>query len=184
MKNFINSIIAWFTNIWLAIWEKIEVPYYGLISSSWFYQHRNKKVTKLEVYYVVMSIATFFVFWGGTNDYIRGQEFSTAYYILITPFCIAWILKAITIFGYTATKRVQEIYWKTQLFRWLDPSGALQFSKYPEAAIKLKTYKERWEVEYDVPVKWTVANAPFFMVIQITLIIGSALLGFLVGYFL
>ena len=178
-----NKITQFFSSLWSKIWKIIEFPYFFLISSSWFIQLPNKTVIMLEVYYISISAAIFFGTWGVGNDASKDQDFSLSYYILLTPFLILWLLKAITIFGYKARKAVKDYYWETQLMRFLDPTYSIPRSLYPNLEDRIVVLKKMWELKYDVTIEWTRANEPSVIKTRILLMLGAAFLGLAFGYY-
>jgi hypothetical protein len=167
--------------IFNKIVEALATPFYGLVSASWFPQLPNNKVIKLEIFYAWMSIGGFFAAYGIARDHVNNVDFSTQSTVLASIFLLGWILRVGTVFGYNASKAVQEKFWRTQLMRFLDPKHQLQFDNYPNSSELLKEYKERWIDKYGVTVEWTRANAPYWQKVQIALLIGCVALGITLG---
>lgn len=181
MKTF-NSILDRIKSVWKILKPKLDLLFFHLISASWFFKLRNKKVIKVEVFYAYMSIATYFVAYGAVRDNINGVDYSTQYHILSSMFVLGWLLRVSTFFGYKSSKAVRDHFWRTQLINFLDPNYFMTFKFYKQNEERLRVLKAMWYSKYGVTVYWTKDNVPYWQKIQVALLLGFGCLGLISGY--
>lgn len=147
-------------------------------STSWFYG--KDKVGKLEMAYTIGILCFWFIgpFVGYEGAIKRDFGYMATYASM--PFCV--FLAQYVIYGMSgikADKELQDHFWKTQLWRFLDPGYDFQKSLYPKPKERLKELREDWEYEYDKTPEETKLSAPFTqkgMVVVYTGFIGIIVL--------
>jgi len=158
---------------------------FNINSTSWFYTTSNGKVVKLEVFFLLMSIATFLGAIGVGYEGVNDIDFGVFSLLMIAPFVILILQYFLySQFGGVVSKSVQDQYWKTQLWRFRDPTFAMQRSLYPNWENRMKVLEDMWLEEYDETANETMLNAPWIQKYRIVILIGAGLLGLLVGMFL
>lgn len=181
MKNFFKKIM-----------NKVTLPlhdfFYMINNTSWVKQLKSSSIAKLEVFLLLMGMATALGAIGLYLDVFRGLEFSALYYILLSPFIFLWLEYGVYFFGkFKAPLSVQEKYWKTQLWRFKDPAYYVnKVNLYPDTWKEYeKELDDRWENEFNETPAESLANNP--KLIQkargASLFIG-AFSGILIGWFL
>src|SRR5690606_13746965 len=113
---------------------------------------------KFEVFYLWMSVSCLLLGFAIMREVRLGVEFQSTFYWLITPFLIGAIMRVGSYF-YEPEKEIEDRFWKTQLFRFLDPGYNIQKTLYPNYSERLRRLKEMWNVEYGVSPSWVKSNA-------------------------
>ena len=135
---------------------------FNINSTSWFHTLKSGGVLKIEVYYLIMCITAIIATFGLSYDVINGLEFSGLYHLTTIPFLIfilEYLIYSITVS--TVPKEIQDKFWKTQLWRFKDPSHTLQKEFYPNIEVRIKLLSRMWEAEYGETPDETLSNAPW-----------------------
>jgi len=150
---------------------------FNINSTSWFHTLRNGGLLKLEVYYMIMCITAVIATLGLAYDVIVGLEYSSVYQISTIPFVLFIVQYLAFIFkSKVVAKEIQDKFWKTQLWRFIDPSYSLQKNLYPKSDEREKLLKRMWEAEYNETTDETIAKAPWLQKYRIILLISIPLL--------
>jgi len=151
---------------------------FNINSTSWFHTLKRGGVLKLEVYYVIMCITAIVATLGLAYDVIVGLEYSSVYQTSTIPFLlfIAQYLAYSIFKSKVVAKEIQDKFWKTQLWRFRDPSYSLQKSLYPNSGEREKLLKRMWKDEYNETPDETVAKAPWLQKYRIILLISAPLI--------
>jgi hypothetical protein len=158
---------------------------YMMNSTSIFHQFGNKKVLKLETFYVLMSIATFFGAMGVGYDTVNGLDFSNFYYASLSLFILSAIMRVVAVEVLNpAPKEIQDKYWETQLMRFKDPKHAIQKELYGNYEERELVLEQLWLEKYGVTVEYTIANAPKIMKVRILLLFLAGIIGLATGYYI
>lgn len=164
---------------------KIKDFLYNLLSTSWFTELEDGKIIKLEVLLLYMGFAGLLGGIGLGYDVSHGFEFSTAYTLLLVPFMLGaliWFTKDFTV-G-IVPKQIQDKYWKTQLFRFLDVRFAFQKSLYPNSDERLEELKEQWNASHDLTIDEVIENPPLLQKIRFLIVVILPALGLAIGMIL
>jgi len=153
---------------------------FNINSTSWFYTFKNGNILKLEVYYIIICITAIIGEIGLAYDVIRGISFSNTYQILLIPFLfyiIEYLLYSLyRQFTGVVSKKIQDKFWKTQLWRFRDSSKSLQKGLYPDWKTRQNLIERMWEIEYGETPDETLYDTPWLQKKRIILLIAPALI--------
>lgn len=168
--------------------NKIIKFLYNINSTSFFPKAKDNKSYKVEMAFAIAIItgilASFSIGWESAKDISYGL-FSALAVIPFTVFVLQF-----PVFGKflsPVSKEIQDHFWKTQMWRFMDKDFDLQKSLYPNADERLKELKQKWEDEHGMSPEDTILNPPFMqnkfrMVITGVLsVVVSGLLGYGLG---
>jgi hypothetical protein len=79
---------------------------------------------------------------------------------------------------------VEDHFWKTQLWRFMDPGYNFQKSLHPNPILKLKQLRRRWLFETGVTVDFTIHNSPWIQKGRVIILLGSFFIGVLIGLYI
>ncbi len=170
------------------IWGKLRYPiqdfFYLILTSNWFTKTKAGKVVKVEMFYLLMCIASFMGAFALSADVQRGLEYSSFYQWMLMPFIILVVLRwtGVTFLGVVPIS-IQDKYWKTQIMNFADPKFAFQMGLYPNAEERFTDLKDLWVAEYGETISTTRANAPWQQspYFQVSIIIICAIAGIFLG---
>ena len=148
---------------------------FNINSTSWFHRLKNGKLVKLEVYLLMICGTVILGATGAIYDYVSGSSFSLFYTLSVMPFC-AFILQYVlySAFGGTASKAIQDHFWKTQLWRFKDPSWTGKYD-YKDWEYREKVLERMWIVDTGETWIETLSNSPWIQKHRAILLVGPAL---------
>lgn len=133
---------------------------FNINSTSWFYG--KAKVGKIEMPYTFAILTAILYAFAIGFEAGRGISYGAFANYAGIPFLLfgaQWVLYSA--FSSPVSKEIEDAFWKTQLWRFKDPSYDLQLTLYPEAEKRLNELEAKWENEYCMTTDETRLIAPF-----------------------
>ncbi len=158
---------------------------FNINSTSFFPRWKNGKYSKFEVFYVLMALTAIplaaAIVYEGSNHLGYG---SLSKWVSI-PFLIFWA--QYIVFALIKSKipfEVEDHFWKTQLWRFMDPGYNFQKSLHPNPIKRFKYLKLKWLMETGVTADYTLHNSPWIQKGRIIILLGAVLIGVLIGLYI
>lgn len=155
---------------------------FNINSTSWFHTLKSGKVVIIEVFLLLMCGATYLGATGVSYEHKHGIEFGSFSLVMVMSFVIlAFQYVLYANLAKPASLEIRDAFWKTQLWRFLDPKFAFQRSLYPNWIFKLEELKQKWFLHYGETPEDTLKNAPSFLKYRGALLLIAGLLGVVTG---
>jgi hypothetical protein len=163
----------------------MEKLLFNINSTSFFPKWRNGKYSKFEIFYVLMALACIPLAAAITYEGSNHLGYGPLSKWLSIPFLIFWTQYIVyAVIKSKIPLEVEDHFWKTQLWRFMDPGYNFQKSLHPNPILKLKQLRRRWLFETGVTVDFTIHNSPWIQKGRVIILLGSFFIGVLIGLYI